>query len=97
MRPREELIKVMLEHLEKELTTGLCLFNNVLLKRALITHAEYQEIDSMISNNDPRPDNYWDDPEGEDLRCGYYFKRGDVYSRRKYLNKLLTKYKRNFK
>lgn len=90
MRTKEELIKIMLDHLDEGLITGLCLLADWLYRHLHINLYEKGELENIIWCNDPRPKDYQDGRD-EDQKQGYYFERGNIPDRRRYLEGLLNK------
>ena len=83
MRSKVELLKLLRKELHGDrFHTGLCSLNLSMLNSHIIRESEYGELEYLINTNRPK-DNFWI----------YYFPKGEIEPRDKYLQELIDKYK----
>jgi len=88
MRTGKELLQLMLEN-KNRFETGLCYWVITLYSRAIINKNEYELIKYYIKNN--RPSMFSSLSAFKNIRSNYYWEKGDITPRIKWINKQIEK------
>jgi hypothetical protein len=88
MRTEKELLQLMLERQDK-FAKGLCLWTELLFCSNIITYVEYSLLREYINNN--RPSMFSSLSAFKNRRGGYYWNKGDITPRIKWINKQIEK------
>ncbi len=88
MRTEKELLQLMLER-QDQFAKGLCLWVGLLCRANIITYVEYSLLKEYIDNN--RPSKYSSLSAFKNRRGAYYWNKGDIKPRIKWINKQIEK------